>query len=278
MEDSAQPTAYLLRNDPHELRRLERQGAMLRGPSELLLRQAGIGAGMRVLDLGTGIGELSFLAAELVGPEGEVVGLDASPEALAAAEQRAGARGLRNVSFEQGDVGTWEAPCEFDAVVGRLILIYVQDPAAVIRHHVRALRPGGVFVAMEYDMPVARTVPATPLAMTILRWALRAFEAGRIDTTLGARLGAVLAAAGLEAPAVLGLQAYLPPGNALGPENLAGLVRTLLPVIERAGIASREEVDIETLQHRLAVEVRERGAVVAPPTLVGAWARHGMTH
>ena len=269
---------YLLPNDPHELRRLERQGAMLRAPSSLILRQAGVGAGMRVLDLGTGIGELAFLAAELVGPDGEVVGVDQSATALELAGERAAARGLRNVSFEQGDVRGWEAPCTFDAVVGRLVLLYVPDPAAVIRRHAATLRPGGIYVAMEYDMVPTRSVPPTPTAMVAVGWLRRAFETGGVDVALGARLGTVLTAAGLESPTVLGLQPYLPPESPLGPQNLAGIVRSLLPLMERAGIATRAEVDPDTLEERLAAELRAYDAVLAPPTLVGAWARHGYTH
>ena len=63
-----------------------------------------------------------------------------------------------------------------------------------------------------------------------------------------------------------------------GRRTSPGIVRSLLPVMERAGIATREEVDIETLEVRLAAELVEHRAVVAPPTLVGAWARHRLTH
>ncbi len=276
--EAARPAEYLLRNDPQELKRLERQGALLREPSALILRQAGIGAGMRVLDLGTGIGELAFLAAELVGPEGEVVGVDQSEGALQVAEQRAAARGLRNVSFEQGDVASWNPPCEFDAVIGRLVLIYVNDPPAVVRRHALALRPGGVYVAIEYEMQVTRTVPPTPLAMRCVDRMLKAFAAGRVDAALGARLGLVLSEAGLAIPTVLGIQAFLAPSDPLGAGNLAAIVQSLLPVMERAGIATREDVEIDTLERRLSAELAEHGAVVAPPTLVGAWARHGLTH
>ncbi len=276
--EGARPAESLLRNDPQELKRLARQGALLREPSSVILRQAGIGAGMRVLDLGTGIGELAFLAAELVGPEGEVVGVDQSEGALQVAEQRAAASGLRNVSFEQGDVASWDPPCEFDAVIGRLVLIYVKDPPAVVRRHALALRPGGVYVAIEYEMQVTRTVPPTPLAMRCVDRMLKAFAAGRVDTALGARLGLVLSEAGLASPTVFGVQAFLAPSDPLGSGNLAAIVQSLLPVIERAGLATREEVDIETLERRLAAELAEHGAGVAPPTLVGAWGRHGLTN
>lgn len=264
---------YLLRNDAQELRRLERQGAMLRAPSLLLLRQAGIGRGMRVLDLGTAIGELAFLAAELVGPEGEVVGVDQSADALAVAEQRARARELRNVSFAQGDIASWSPPGTFDAVIGRLVLIYLRDAVAVVRRHARALRPGGVYLALEYDLEATRTIPPTPLASRALGWMKRAFQAGRVDLSLGARLGTVLTQADLPSPTVVGVQAFLPPADPRAPAALAGIVESLLPVIDEAEIATRAEVDIATLERRLAAEMIAHGAVAAPPTLVGGWAR-----
>ncbi len=276
--EAARPAEYLLRNDSQELRRLERQGAMLAQPSRILLEQAGIGAGMRVLNLGTGIGELAFLAAKLVGPEGEVLGVDQSAGALQVAAQRARARGLRNVAFEQGDVATWEPPAEFDAVIGRLVLIYLQHPAAVIRRHLAALRPGGVYLALEYDMAVMRAVPAVPLATRAVEWCRGAFQAAHIDIALGTRLGSILSEAGMPSPSVLGIQPVLAPSDVLGPANLAGIVRSLAPVIERAGIAGGEEMRLDTLEQRLAAEMVQHGAVLMPPTLVGGWARHGATH
>jgi hypothetical protein len=69
-------TTYVLGHSPAEMRRLENQGTMLRPITERLLRNAGIDAGMRVLDLGCGAGDVSMLAAELVGPEGSIVGID----------------------------------------------------------------------------------------------------------------------------------------------------------------------------------------------------------
>ena len=65
----------------------------------MIFAEAGIRPGMRVLDLGCGAGDVTFVAADLVGPEGSVVGVDRSPEALARARLRAGQRGLTQVRF-----------------------------------------------------------------------------------------------------------------------------------------------------------------------------------
>jgi 2-polyprenyl-3-methyl-5-hydroxy-6-metoxy-1,4-benzoquinol methylase len=261
---------YLLGHDAVELDRLEQQATILAPATRALLSMAGIGPGMRVLDLGTGPGDVALLAAELVGPQGTVVGLDRAPDALATARRRAAARGATNVTFTEGDVRCYNAAEPFDAVVGRLVLLYAAEPAAVVRHHAAQVRPKGLVLAIEYDMPVARTVPACPTAATAARWVIEAFERAGLDPALGARLHAVLRGAGLHDITILGLQPYLAPEP--GAKMLSGIVRTLLPLIEQTGIATAAEVDMPTLEHRLTTEISRHGAVMAPPTLVGAWA------
>ncbi|HEV3498283.1 MAG TPA: hypothetical protein VHA34_18250 [Actinomycetes bacterium] len=70
----APEAGYQLGSDAVELERLNRQGMVLAPATRMILQAAGIGLGMRVLDLGSGTGDVAFVAAELVGPAGEVVG------------------------------------------------------------------------------------------------------------------------------------------------------------------------------------------------------------
>ena len=130
---------YVLGHEDAELARLEHQAGILAPATEAILRMAGLAPGMRVLDLGTGLGDVAFAAAGIVGPAGEVVGIDQSRSVVARATSRAEERGLDNVGFEVGDVGTWHDGSRFDAVVGRLILLYCPDQPAVIRHHAASL-------------------------------------------------------------------------------------------------------------------------------------------
>jgi hypothetical protein len=123
---------------------------------------------------------------------------------------------------------------------------------------------------MEYDMPAARAVPACAAVTTATRWLLETFERAGFDPDLGPRLVSLFGDAGLGDVATLGAQLYLPPADAA--RMLAGIVRTLLPVIERTGVASPADVDVGTLENRIAGEMRGRQAVFSPPTLVGAWA------
>jgi SAM-dependent methyltransferase len=265
-------TEYVLGHDADELRRLELQARVLAPPTNTILDLAGIGPGMRVLDLGTGIGDVAFAAAGKVGPSGAVLGIDRSPEALAIARGRAADAGLGNVSFVDDDLADPTVDGEFDAVVGRLVLLYVERAEEVVRRFASLLTPGGVFVAMEYEMTAAGMLPRTAIADSVIRWIVEAFRASGLDPSLGARLGGVLRRGGLDEPTVVGLQGYLEPGNPAGPRLAASTVRTLLPAIERSGIASVADVDIDSLEARLAAALVEHDAVFKPPTLVGAWA------
>ena len=120
-------TKYSLGSDDPEIARLDLQAASLDAATRLLLRSAGIRAGMRVLDLGTGLGHVAFTAAEAVGEQGRVVGLDNAPRLLEVASGRTSA--LPHVTFVEGDVRTWQSDEPFDAIVGRLVLFTSPTPS-----------------------------------------------------------------------------------------------------------------------------------------------------
>jgi ubiquinone/menaquinone biosynthesis C-methylase UbiE len=111
--------------------------------------------GMRVLDVGSGAGDAAFLAAELVGPGAEVIGADPGADAV----QWAKARGLGNVKFLEGDPAEMQFDPPFDAVVGRLVLMFYPDAVDALRKLAGHLREGGLVVFQEFDMANARSVP-----------------------------------------------------------------------------------------------------------------------
>ncbi len=264
---------YLLGHEDDELQRLENQARALARPTQTILTLAGIEPGMRVLDLGTGAGDVALALSALVGTSGSVVGIDQSPAALALAAERCAAGGVRNVTFVEGDLHEVGVTGPFDAIVGRLVLLYTPDPALVLKRYATLVRPGGVVVAMEFEMTAAGMLPSNALAERVVSWIVEAFRRSGLDPLLGARLGRVLEDAGLGSPTVVGLQAYVPPGDPTGSRMATGIVRTLLPVIERTGIATAGEVGIDTLQQQLAAAQSSTDALFKLPTLVGAWAR-----
>jgi SAM-dependent methyltransferase len=272
-QTTTESTDYLLGHDEQELARLEHQASMLAPATRTILRLAGIAPGMRVLDLGTGAGDVAFEVAELVGPSGSVVGIDQAVRPLRYAALRAERRNLTNVSFLHGDLHTTPIDDQFDAVVGRLILLYSPEPVAVLRRFADLLRPGGIVAMMEYEMHAAGTLPQTELSARTVDWITAAFRRSGLDPSLGARLGPIMRDAGFDDATVLGLQGYREPGDPAGPRLGAETVRTLLPVIERTGLATAAEVGIDTLEERLARESAALRTTFKPPTLVGAWAR-----
>lgn len=264
---------YTLGSTDAEIARLDAQASMIADPTELLLRAAGVGAGMRVLDLGTGLGHVAFALAALVGPTGRVVGIDREARMLAIAEQRRAAAGLENVQFRDADVRTFAADGRFDAVIGRLILFHVPDPIAVIRHHARALAPGGRVIVVDFDLGTVRAEPHVPLVSQGIGWVCDAFIAGGANPVIGSRLGPILRGAGLTEVSTFGVQRYLSSDDPTGPALIAGVIRSLAPRIVAGGIATEDELELDTLPRRLADAIAAADAVVLIPDVVGAWGR-----
>lgn len=114
----------------------------------LLLQMAALQPGERVLDTACGTGLVSFRAAELVGPNGAVVGTDISERMVETAREIAAARGLSQARFERMDAEELLFPDgAFDAALSSLGLMYVPDPVKASREMLRVLRPGGRAVA-----------------------------------------------------------------------------------------------------------------------------------
>jgi len=230
---------------------------------------------MRVLDMGCGAGDVAFAAAELVGCDGLVVGLDRSPQAVARARIRAAQHGLTHVRFVEGDIHEPAPGGPFDAIIGRLVLMYVPDPAAVLRQQATVLRPGGLVAPVEFDLATARALPATPLVTQAHAWLTEAFTRAGIQPSLGPRLWGVLREAGLRPLGMLGVQPHFGPDDSDGAALLAGIIRTATPLIERTGVATAEEIGAENFLQRLTTELQQNAAVFAHPILLSAWATTG---
>ena len=192
---------------------------------------------------------------------------------LVEARQRAAAAGDTKVTFVEGDAATWRDAEPFDAVVGRLVLFHVADPVAVVRHHLANLRPGGLFVAIDFDIGSSRSEPPLPLVHQCLDWVVRAFSAAGASPMIGARLGVILDEAGLEDVKTFGVQPYLHPRDRAGAVLLAGVVRSLAGAITAHGIATAEQLGLDTLEQRLVDEATRANAVILLPAVAGAWGR-----
>ena len=267
-----QPT-YALGHSEQELERLSHQARIFQPFTNQLLRQAGISTGMRVLDVGCGAGDVTSLVADLVGPAGEVVGADRAAQAVQRATMRAQARHAENVKFLEGDPTEMRFDLPFDAVVGRLVLMYYPDPIDAVRKLAGHVRDGGLIVFQEFDIANCRSLPPVPTFDRHVGWIKQALSGTGARTDLGLEMYSVFLAAGLPGPsmrmdAVIG-------GGPDSPvyELVAEVVRSLLPVMEKLQIATATEVDISSLTQRMRDEVVAAKGVVLSPALIGSWSR-----
>ena len=192
---------YSLGHTSIELQRLALQADLLRPITERLLRSAGLRPGMRALEIGCGAGDVCFLAAELVGPDGRVVGIDRAAASVQFATERAESEDVRNVSFREGSETALSAEEPFDFVIGRYVLVHQQDPVGFVRSAAANLRPGGTVAFHEPDSSlVLVSRPPIPAYDTISAEYSRATQASLAGRDVAPRLAAIFAEAGLAAP------------------------------------------------------------------------------
>src|SRR6266436_960734 len=252
---------YALGSTDAEHERLIRQAARVAPLTERLFRKAGIGPGQRVLDIGSGVGDVAMLVAKLVGPSGEVVGVERDAHSIARARARMAEAGLRNVTFTQSDVSQIPAGKPFDAAVGRFILMFLPDPLAVLRSLSQLVRPGGVVAFHELSW-----APFLLLAARLPLWSAGAslvhetFRRSGANTEMGFALYQIFQRAGLPAPT---MTLEMPLGN--DPEFIRwvpDVLGSLLPLAQRFDLPLRPLGDLNTLPQRIQAEVCASNSVV----------------
>jgi SAM-dependent methyltransferase len=150
-----------------------------------------------VLDVGCGPGTLTAEIARRVHPAA-VVGMDINPDMIRAAEAAHPPGSIPNLVFYCGDVleSHWDG--EFDVVNTARMLQWIPDAAAAVRHIARAVAPGGLVVALDFDHTKAEWNGA-PEAWTRFYSAFLAWRAGNgLDNAMARRLPSLCEAAGLQ--------------------------------------------------------------------------------
>jgi 2-polyprenyl-3-methyl-5-hydroxy-6-metoxy-1,4-benzoquinol methylase len=263
---------YVLGHTDREQRRLIRQARVLAPATERFLRDAGIVSGMRVLDIGCGMGDVAMLAGQLVGTQGRVTSIDLDRGSVATAEKRTSALGLDNTTFQTADISTFWDVEPYDAVVGRLVLEFLPDPTATIRRLSGLLRPGGIMAFQEPSWKLWLNYTAhLPLRMVVTTIIRDAFVAGGANTEMELPLYRGLIAADMTSPQ---MRVDLPVGDS--PEFRSLLYDLLLTVWARAealGLPLDSLGDPLTLAARLDDELDTNGSFATFVGLVGAFAR-----
>jgi ubiquinone/menaquinone biosynthesis C-methylase UbiE len=269
---SKSSTNYALGYTNSEHDRLIRQAARVAPTTERLFREAGIGPGQRVLDLGSGMGDVAMLAAKLVGPSGEVVGIERDADSIARARERAASAGLRNVSFTQSDVNQIASDKPFDAAIGRFILMFLPDPTSVLRSLWKLVRPGGVIAFQEPTwIPFLASSARLPLWSEVLRAIHQTFLRSGVNPEMGSDLYRIFQEVGLPAP-TMRIETLMG-SDAEFTSLITGLIDSVQPLAKQHSVALESIGDFNTLAQRVQAEVTASDTAVCFVPIIGTWAR-----
>lgn len=190
---------YILGTDPAELERLRFQHQAWVPEVYGLFARAGLGAGMRVLDLGCGPGFTTLELAHVVGPAGRVLAIDQSARFVATLRRECARLGLGQVEPHLGPVEELALPeGRLDAAYARWLFCWLPDPLAVLVRVARALRPGGALLLQEYvDWGAMQLFPRGPAFARGVEACLASWKAGGATIDFAAEVPALAARAGL---------------------------------------------------------------------------------
>jgi SAM-dependent methyltransferase len=206
------PGAYALATGEAAAYRLHLLHEVYGPGTRRVLLEAGLRRGMRVADLGCGVGMVTALLANLVGPEGHVVGIDMSAAQLAQARVRLNGHGANTSFVEASATDTGLPPESFDLVYCRFLLIHLPEPERALREMRALLKPGGILVCEDGDLTSAGSEPPSALGAFADLWGRLGPRRG-VDYTLGRRLFHLVQAAGFPAPEITFNQPVLARGE-----------------------------------------------------------------
>jgi len=269
----SQSTEYVIAHPDGEPERTGVLSQVFQPFTRQLLAEAGLAEGMSVLDVGSAGGDVALVAAEFVGHFGSVVGIEPSRDAVDFATRRASARGFVNVRFIEAKLDDdLHFAQQFDALVGRIVLMFQPNPATILRRLARHVSSGGLVFFQEPDMSGAKSVPAVATVEKAASWMREVFRTAGADSELGPKLHATFKEAGLPAPQMT-IDGLIEGSEGRAPALLTESIRAMIPAIEQLGLATSAEIGIETLEYRIRAELEAANATMSSPLLVSAWAR-----
>ena len=261
---------YLLEGGQAETGRLRDQARSLAPATERLLRRAGLAGGMRCLDAGCGPGEGMRIMGRIVGPSGQVTGVDMDGATGEQALARLRAEEDAQFAFVEGDVNQLDqvpgAP--FDLVFARLLLCHMVDPSTTLRHLAALLRPGGILALMDYDMSRMAVRPEQPAVERGFQILTECFRCSGKDADAGLRLGQYLAAAGLPQPDGYEIEPLFGSMQSIA-AKLDSVLASLTGAAAALGVAGLDEVAFVRAEIRACAAAGTYTAL--GPLAIGVW-------
>jgi ubiquinone/menaquinone biosynthesis C-methylase UbiE len=233
---------------------------------------AGIGPGMKILDVGCGRGDVSLLVSKLTGETGMVLGVDRDASSIEFAQNRVKELNISNISFSVCDImSLFQIQDLFDAAVARRVIMYLQNPVEAIKKISGMLRPGGIVALLEHD---ATMVPGrfTPLALQeeVNRWILETVKREGADVHIGFNLNKIMEQAGIIVEHIRAEAIIQTPQTSY---PTVPIIRAMLPRIIQTGVATEEAIDIETLEQRLLDERNRNNSIYVSDMVFTIWGR-----
>ena len=211
---------------------------------------------------------MTALLAELVGPTGQVVGVDFSGAQLAQARELLPAN-LSNVSFVEASATDTGLPYEsFDLVYCRFLLIHLAEPHQALREMHNLLKPDGILVCEDGDLTSAGSEPPSPLNAFADLWG-RLGPARGLDYTLGRRLVQMALDANFSEPDITFNQPVAVRGESK--RFLEWSVAEAGPAFVGAGLITREELDHTLAEMQRVAE--DETVLAVMPRMSQVWAR-----
>jgi ubiquinone/menaquinone biosynthesis C-methylase UbiE len=261
-------SSYIIQGGVAGRERLRILSRVMRPTSLALLQRAGLQAGMKVLEIGCGGGDLAFDIARIVAPSGRVRGTDIDQTKLDLATREAAELSLTNIEFQLGNI-TESAPAgNFDFVHTRFVLTHLTDPAQALKHIRAALRPGGIIVLEDIDFSGYFCYPDCAALWRYVHLYMETTRRRGVDANIGPRLPSLLLEAGFE-----NIQA-----NIVQPSGLTREVKLISPLtmeniadaVIGEGLATAEE--IERIVADLYAFADKPGTLGSTPRIFEAWA------
>ena len=217
-----------------------------------LLKDSGIVKNMRILDVGCGSGEVSILLSELMEDTGEIIGVDIDESAVESARISVKNKGIKNISFIAGEIETLDDDLKyFDAIVGRRVLMYLPNPYNTIKILKSYLKPDGLMIFQESDSGGSNlTAKNLKKHAQVQKWVWDTIKREGGNINIGSEMYGLFIKAGLNVKDVKAEAVLQTAGN-----DLAWLIKVMMPRIIKTGVATKEEIDIENLEKVLLEEM-----------------------
>jgi ubiquinone/menaquinone biosynthesis C-methylase UbiE len=260
---------YVIRGGREGYERLKVLGRAAWPHTSDLLHLVGLRPGIRALDLGCGGGDVTFEISEMIGPDGNVTGIDMDDVKLALARETATVRRLTNIEFRAENVNDWNEPDAYDLVYSRFLLEHLSRPVDLLRKMWAAVRPGGAIVVEDTDFGGLFCHPPNDGFAFWARAYPSVLERHGGDPAIGRKLHEYFLAAGISRPSMRLVQR----ANADGEGKTVPLLTmdATADAIVAEGIASEDEV--RAARASLSEFTDDPSTVIGSPRIFQLWSR-----